>query len=203
MLQLLSKLTGFDSDPEYFSSAGLYKEANRKFGGTYLIINDSLRYVKEFIEGEDYILADNTTISVQTIKAWMPEPGCYKYDENSYLYLYRKPRRQWLKSFCLGQNYDYIPIYGSKTQELTDTNIKNIYLDWKQNPDLNKDWKIIKNYIVYKFHVVGKLVGSTIVVLDNNFYQEIVDRWNKDFNITLAKEPQNHGVVENVNTPSW
>lgn len=203
MLQLLSKLTGFDSDPDYFTSSGLYKEANRKFGGTYLIVNDSLSYVDEFVMGENYILSRNTPIPVQTLEVWMPEPGCYKYDKDSYLYLYRKPRRQWLKSFSIGNNYELIKIYGKKTGVLTDTNIKNIFLDWKQNPDLNKDWKIIKNYIVYKFHVVGKLLGSTIVVLDNNFYQEIVDKWHKNFSITLTKVHQSHEVAENANIPNW
>lgn len=203
MLQLLSKLTGFDSDPDYFSSTGLYKEANRKFGGTYLIVNNELKYVQEFVLNENFILSDNVPISVQTIEAWMPEPGCYKHDENSYLYLYRKPKRQWLKSFSLGNNYDYVHIYGDVTYPLNDTNIKHIYLDWEQNPDLNRDWKIIKNYIVYKFHVVGKLLGSTIVVLDNNFYQEIVDKWNNNFKIILSKEPQNLGVAEKPNIPNW
>lgn len=205
MLQLLSKLTGYDSDPEYFSSSEIFKEANRKFSNTYLIINDNLEWIESFsfdgitVYGENY----STITDVSSIKTWMPEPGCYKLDENLLIYLFRKPRRQWLKSFSLGNNYDTMTVYSKTHQDIKHAQIKEIYKDWKNNQVVDRNWVVHKAYLIYKFHVVGKWSDTVIQVLDKNFYQEVVDKWGKHFNIVLVKNSLDHTAEGNLNTPNW
>lgn len=192
MKQLLLKLTGFDSNPDYFTHTEVIKEANRKFSQTWLIINGSLELVSEFshdtinviVDGENKIIYD-----VDSIEIWMPEPGIYPISKDKYVYLHRIPKRQWLKSFSPYQNYSAIPI--GSANEVTVFSSKHIdfmFNNWEHSKSDN--WLCLNDYIIYKFHVVGKVLdGMTIQVTDTAFYQEIFEKWHRNFQITLAKWP--------------
>lgn len=200
MWQHLSKLTGYDSNPDYFTGADILKEANRKFASTYLIINDNLEYVLEFRGGQ--ILVDGATIeTVRNIQPWMPEAGIYKCGELSHIYLHRLPKRQWLKSFSLNNNYAFIEV----NDHPREFNIHAMYEDWRDNTKQDRNWMFKHNYLIYKFHVVGKVDKNNIKieVTDSNFLQEILDKWNKHFAITLTGKPLGQDLDANLNTPNW
>jgi hypothetical protein len=193
MLQILSKLTGFNLD--YFTHSEIVKEANRKFSQTWLIVNGEILWVNNF--GVDYLECNQGMLlehQVQSITAWMPEPGIYpsNKENDEYLYLHRIPRRQWLKSFSMGQNYDYKPLTPIDTIE-----VKALYNYWKltQEEEGDKNWLFTQKFLVYKIHVVGYIVDLTIVVTDAAFYSEVFDKWHKHYKIILAKPLRDQGVV--------
>lgn len=199
MLQILSKLTGFNAS--FFTITEVVKEANRKFGQTWLIINDKIMPISSF--GSDYIEVTNLGIipgsQISSIKPWMPEPGIYlnSEDDRKFLYLHRIPKRQWLKSFSIGNNYDH--------RHITDyekINVPIIYEYWKNYQDTDLDWLFIDKYLVYKIHVVGKVYNKTITVTDEAFYSEVFDKWHKLYNITLTKAPQGPEVDASSKTLS-
>ena len=200
MLQLLSKLTGFNED--FFSHSEIIKEANRKFGDTWLIINGEPKYVISF-EG-DYIrltTGDGQTMLpqelVQSIEPWMPEPGIYQ-TGNGYIYLHRLPRRQWLKSFSLGNNYSYQVI-----MDFNELEVPDMYHYWKEREESSQDWIFIQRFIIYKFHVVGYCSNlATITVTDEAFYSEVFDKWHKHYKIIVGKQHQDPAADASSNTLS-
>ena len=190
-MQCLYKLTGFEEN--LFEPNDVINEANRKFAKTYLIINNKLRYIDSFTDSY-ILLRDGNSYEyddIISIKPWMPKPGIYM-SNNLLFYLYRLPKRQWLKSFAYGENYNAIPLHKDCYLDFLDINqvfkysksilpAHGIYKD--------RQWAIYKNQLVFKYHVVGKLEEGSwenkIVVTDPTFYQEVHDTWKTEFSINL------------------
>lgn len=204
MRHILLKLTGYDSNPNFFTIGETLKEANRKFANTYLQINNKLRYVLSFGESRLVILNENGLEStekyenIDSLEPWMPEPGIYKTEDYGFIYLHRTPKRQWLKSFSLDNNYTYISITEGKALE--QQHIQSIYNDWKTHG--TRDWIQYQHYIIYKFHIIGYLKNEELCVTDPSFYEETVQTWSKIYHITLLKNPPNHVQGGNSNTQS-
>lgn len=187
-MQHICKLTGFDGDN--FSWIEIIKEANRKFASTYMLVNDKLEYIETFKE-DSLRTIDETVILYETIyslKAWMPKAGIYKLGE-TFVYLCRLPKRQWLKSFSLHNNYK---IFHFTTLKHVELDIEALYYDSLERfSAISKDreWLIYNNQIVYKYHVVGilksNLYSDIIYITDPKFYQEVHDKWSKQFKIML------------------
>lgn len=181
MWQQLSKLTGFNSD--LFTANETVKEASRKFVGTWCVINGELNLIQDITpEG---ILTNNTNFEpedIETIETWMPETGIYE-SEKSYYFLNRLPKKQWKKSFAAGENYEITPIFVKKQRT---NSIPGLFDDERNNPDIDRNWILVHDFLIYKFHVVGKATYGIITVLDHNFYQEVKDKWHKRYQIILT-----------------
>jgi len=110
MLNKIADLVEFDLDR--FSPDQVIEDFNHKFSGSILKINDkyykvdTARYKNGAVilylytqEGKEIIITQAHSIERVT-----PKTGLYASD-NGLLYLYRMPKRQWIKSLSIGNNY--------------------------------------------------------------------------------------------------
>ena len=188
MLQELSKITGFD--PKNFTKSSIIQEAAKKFNYTYLVINGKCQLVKDIIssgiDADDFYRPED----IESIEIWMPKAGIYQYNLNHYLYLYRLPRRQWLKSLSLESNYSIICLHENAVDDLRMGDVYNLSKLSTPVIDSTRQWLIYKNKVMFKTHIVAELAnnkwGTIMRVTDPMFYQEVLDKWKKQYPITLA-----------------
>lgn len=187
MLQILSNLTGFSLND--FEPSEVVKEFSRKYLDTWVEINGKL---------EQIILVHSNKIStnvneyysheVKSIEVWMPPAGIYHTGINSFVYLYRLPKRQWLKSFSLYNNYHYIDI----TKTNPGLGIRNLWdfttLD-TDSIDSSRQWLFDKGKVVFKWLEVGEFYEDWvkgIKVTQPLFYQEVLDKWQPQYKISMG-----------------
>lgn len=190
MLPLISNITGFDK--ETFTPIEIFKEANRKFAETYMIVNDELMQVSSFNYNDHCLKTSSSTIygdDVFSIKPWMPQAGIYKTKKDSYVYLYRLPRRQWLKSISLGNNYDAFFLHNY--MNATNAILNPIYTFSKVDNEIDetRNWLVLNKQVIFKYHKVGEIQETNwpfIKVIDKRFFQEVYDKWNKQYSITTT-----------------
>lgn len=153
------------------------KEAQHKLSDTFVRINGEIVFLasvgKETI---DVITEDESefTLDVRnegTIEVFLPDTGAYFDSEGRDIILYKKPLRQWKKSFH-SSLYD-IFVNGNLSSKasvvygLDETSRKDIWVD--------KEGKI-----KYLTKYIGEVVDSTTIICENPFFkQEIID-WIKN-----------------------
>lgn len=189
MQHFLSNITGFDL--ETFTPSEIFKEANRKFNETHIIINEGLVLVNSFNAEENCIKTNNGDIYADdlfSIKPWMPKAGIYKVKKDTYVYLSRLPRRQWLKSISLGNNYMAFYLHDYSSAHKSEV-LKQIYLlsTIDKEIDESRNWLLTNRQIIFKYHKVAEILDTSwpcIKVTDIRFHQEVYDKWNKQYTVT-------------------
>ena len=173
---------------EDFSASEIIQEANKKFGGTFVIVNGELTQLQSINDSVLYTygkaLAED---EVESFEPWMPKAGIYHSDINDFVYLYRLPRRQWLKSFAFDSNYRWIKL----TKHFpSPTNIFSLENVPSNAVDDSRQWLFKDKNLIFKWLKVGEIVTNewvdTIKVTEPIFYQEVFDKWHKQYKIILA-----------------
>lgn len=148
------------------------KEVESKIIGTLLKVNGELTSIIGI--AETYItISDEGKVKavyrskVVSLEAWLPETGVYQNDKGEVCFIYKKPIRQWKRSFSL----DFYSIeYFNKTfplKEIVNSRKATIWVD--------------KGGIIYYFAIpIGYIEDSKQVVCTNElFEQELLD-WRKN-----------------------
>lgn len=192
MLQQIADLVEFDLNR--FSEGQVLEDFNHKFqnsilkiDGTYIKVSHLAKQAKGRIlyafdkEGNEIPIKTLTTI-----EKVLPKTGLYSSDYGL-LYLNRKPKRQWVKSLSIGNNYEtHILVNANKE---IGPNIWNTVL--ADNIKYAKETIIYKDIVYLHWLKVGKVFGNTIHVTNKKFIEEIKELWNPQYQIILdANLPQ-------------
>lgn len=186
MLQQIADLVEFDL--ARFSEAQVLEDFNHKFAGSILKIDGS--YIKtEILEkrAKTFVLHsfDRKGLpieikSLNTIEKVQPKTGLYASDYGL-LYLNRKPKRQWIKSLSLGNNYETHTLVTAHLE--IGPNLWNTVL--ADNTKYAKETIIYKNIVYLHWLKVGKVFNDTIHVTNKKFTEEIKELWNPQYQIIL------------------
>ncbi len=192
MLQQIADLVEFDL--KRFSEAQILEDFNHKFAGSILKIDGY--YIKtEILEKRAKTLVlhtfDKEGLSIEikflrTIEKVQPKTGLYASDYGL-LYLNRKPKRQWIKSLSLGNNYE-VHILQKGNKEVFPDVWNTVLVD---NTRYAKETIIYKDIVYLHWLKVGKVFNDTIHVTNKKFIEEIKELWNPQYQIILdANLPQ-------------
>lgn len=154
------------------------KEAQHKLSDTFVRINGTIVFLasvgKETIDviTEDGIeLTLDVRVEEVPIEVFLPDTGAYFDSKGNNIVLYKKPLRQWKKSFH-SSLYD-IFVNGNLSSKasvvygLDETSRKDIWVD-------------SEGKIKYLTKYIGEVVDSTTIICENPFFkQEIID-WIKN-----------------------
>lgn len=192
MLNQIADLVEFDL--ARFSEAQVLEDFNHKFhnsilkiDGTYIKVSHLAKQAKGPIlyafdkEGNEIPIK-----ALTTIEKVLPKTGLYASDYGL-LYLNRKPKRQWIKSLSIGNNYEtHILVNANKE---IGPNLWNTVL--ADNTKYAKETIIYKDIVYLHWLKVGKVFNNTIHVTNKKFIEEIKELWNPQYQIILdANLPQ-------------
>lgn len=194
MLQQIAELIDFD--PKVFIGQQIVEDFNHKFQKSILKI-DGKHHIISILEdrkvrcGVELILhtldayGDAHTVKhINRIERVLPQTGLYS-SNKGLLYLYRLPKRQWIKSLSINNNYKtFILDHGDQGEapDIWDT----VLID---NPTYAKETLIYKNNVYLHWKKVGKIQDSKIYVTNEKFFEEIKELW-KQYPIILGAAPQ-------------
>jgi hypothetical protein len=153
------------------------EEAQKKLHSTYMLVNGVLMYVRELhpdincVTIINHIEDTSEVLEVKTLEVFLPKSGMYELDDGSIMYLTKRPKRQWLKSYS--ENYYQLKTVYSK-KVILKSPIIGMY---------NKPCKSIcvspDKTIFFMGDPVGYVKdGHTVVCTNLNYQQEIQD-WIK------------------------
>lgn len=154
------------------------KEIGQKFSSTYMILNGELVYITEalqecvLISGKKGGRPYSNTISedeVLSLEVWLPKSGVYyKKDSCIPVLIYRRPIRQWRKSFSYGFYTTFF--LGGEEFNILDVDVNS----WREY------WITPNKVIMYFGQPVGYIKNSsTYVCTDPTFVSELTD-WMKE-----------------------
>ena len=191
MLQQIADLVEFDR--ERFSEDQILEDFNHKFHNSVLKIDGqfltaSLANKKNGIvflhafnnKGEELAIT-----KAKTIEKVRPPTGLYS-SPKGLLYLHRIPKRQWIKSFSLNNNYRVIALKKGKEGSIPAV-FDTILVD---TPTYAKESMIYDNDVYLHWAKVGKVVNDTLYVTNKNFFEEIKELWNQQYQIILDADNQ-------------
>lgn len=190
MLQEIAELIDFD--PKVFIEQQIVEDFNHKFQNSILKI-DGKHHIISILEknaGKLVLLTldaygdAHTVKHINRIERVLPQTGLYS-SNKGLLYLYRLPKRQWIKSLSINNNYKtFILNHGDQGEapDIWDT----VLID---NPTYAKETLIYKNNVYLHWKKVGKIQDSKIYVTNKNFFEEIKELW-KPYPIILGAVPQ-------------
>lgn len=191
MLQQIADLVEFDLDR--FSENQVIEDFNHKFNRAILKIDGAYLKVSHLEarpkglslytfdkKGEEVVIK-----GANSIEKVLPKTGLYS-SPYGLLYLYRLPKRQWIKSLSLGNNYN-IHVLATGLKEEMPSIYDTVLVD---KPTYDKESVIYKNIVYLHWKKVGKLVHDTIVVTKEKFIEEIKELWNQQYQITLDVKHQ-------------
>ena len=192
MLNKIADLIEFD--PNRFSSDAIITEFNHKFVESILKIDGAYHKVTGLlVENGKPLLwtisksneAENKLKAITTIEKVQPKTGLYS-SKHGLLYLYRLPKRQWIKSLALRKNYEAQELALNENSRPTIYN--TVLID---NAKYDKE-SIIHDDVVYlHWRAVGRVVeGDTILVTNPIFLEEIKELWNSQYRIILDANHQ-------------
>jgi len=101
------------------------------------------------------------------------------------IYLYRLPKRQWIKSFSIGANYNALVLQ----QETADTPPTSWNTVFTADHVYQKETIIYKDIVYLHWLPVGKVIDDTIFVSNKNFIEEVKELWSPQFQIILDANP--------------
>lgn len=131
---------------------------------TFLDLN-SIEFIN--YDGNRFILKENNLTKID-IKIWLPETGVYFNQNKDPFVFYKKPRRQWKKSFS-NENYDIESLNGLSLidyNQIIDDSHSEIWIYDK------------KKLLMYYGKKIGKIENNKIICTNMLFKQEIKD-WIK------------------------
>lgn len=184
MLQQIADLVEFDLNR--FSEGQVLEDFNHKFqnsilkiDGTYLKVSHLERLEKELllyaVDKEDNEIKIK---ELKTIEKVLPKTGLYS-SKYGMLYLYRMPKRQWIKSLKIGANYDIHTLMAGVNDKIP--TIWNTVL--AEEHEYNKESMIYRDIVYLHWTKVGKVVDKTILVTKEKFIEEIKEIWNQQYQI--------------------
>lgn len=186
MLQQIADLVEFSL--ARFTESQIIEDFNHKFqnsilkiDGTYLKVSHLEKQAKEHIlyafdkEGNEIPIK-----ALTTIEKVLPKTGLYASDYGL-LYLNRKPKRQWIKSLSIGNNYETHILVNAKKEN--SPNIWNTVL--VNNAKYAKETIIYEDIVYLHWLKVGKVFGDIIHVTNKKFIEEIKELWNPQYQIIL------------------
>jgi hypothetical protein len=191
MLNKIADLVEFDR--ERFSEAQIIEDFNHKFHRSILKIDGEYRTVSLLQSRARGLTLDVFNEKgdelgikyLKTIEKVLPATGLYSSDKGL-LYLYRIPRRQWVKSLSLNQNYKVQMIERGPMGEVPSI-YDTVLVD---NPRYAKESLIHNNNVYLHWKRVGKVKNGALVVTNKNFLEEIKELWNTQYQtITEADLP--------------
>lgn len=167
-------------------------EAQKKLQGTYMVLNDSLEYIREINE-ESIVIGSGFNVSlieekyIESLVPWLPETGVSFVTPDSRVLLYKYPEKQWRKSFC----YDFYTI-----------SALDLIADETKYPKQIFEKGLIKTNKPYLFkarvYYLDKHIGYVdtkggvnvfdkydLYVTDGRFFQECYEEFSKEFNVCL------------------
>lgn len=186
MLQQIADLVEFDL--KRFSEAQVVEDFNHKFIKSILKIDDKyliISHLEPTVKGLSLHTFDtnyNEKIinTLRTIEKVLPKTGLYS-SPYGLLYLYRTPRRQWIKSLALESNYDMKVLKtGLNGDKPT---LWNTVL--AEEHTYQKESIIYQDTVYLHWKKVGKLVDNIIHVTKEIFFEEIKELWNQQYQIIL------------------
>lgn len=158
--------------------ASPWDEAKKKLTGTWVIINKEPCYFIEIVDVDENLVhvqgtkGEKKHVKVETLDTFLPESGLYPLSNGQLLLMVKKPKRQWKKSFS-DDFYSYKAI-GKKT---------NLPKGWLADVYSNKVSDIAcdkEGHIYFWENLIGRRSKDTIICLDNNFEQELLD-WRRNY----------------------
>lgn len=189
MLKQIADLVEFDLDR--FTEEQVVTEFNHKFSGTILKVDGkyiTITYLKNRVGKLSLYwmspeFKEEVITKLTTIEKVMPKSGLYA-SEHGLLYLHKLPKRQWLKSFKIESNYNLL-VLATHRGELTLFN--TVLVD---NPIYQKESIIYRDKVYLHWKVVGELFDGIIHVTNKNFFEEVKELWNQQYQVTLEAKPR-------------
>lgn len=154
-----------------------HDEARLKLIGTYMEVNEELKYIYDICEGtlfvggiEDVVVTPVNDIT--SLSIFLPESGVYKTEKGDYILIERQPLRQWKKSYqATLYKRNILHVEGPIN---TETYLASLLFNAKRY-----EMFILKDRLHYMDKPIGKVKDGVIFITDNNYYQEALD-WNKE-----------------------
>jgi len=153
-------------------------EADRKLTKCFMLVNGEIRYVTEYLHEKggltyyDHKVDKKVSVVVKTLDVFLPEAGVYKC-EDTYIYVTKKPMRQWQRSISEGfySVEDFITGSGRMTTDVVSKIYKGKKVDIWVSPNAK---------LYYKNHNVGYVKDeNTFICTSKHFKQELLD-WSRD-----------------------
>ena len=154
----------------------LYNEATAKLIGTIMYVNGEKSKIKEIqrrkifyrtlFTNKDSALSED---QVKELKIFLPPSGVYLCENRkNHIVLFRKPLRQWHKSYTTDL---YTCISPDTDKEL---------FGWEAIEETRKEiWVTPAGSICYYTQIIGYIENTHIVCTNHNFKQELID-WSRD-----------------------
>lgn len=172
--------------PEEYSDIAR-DEFNHKYSNSWVLIN-SKAYFVEILNKKTLITDINNIplVNIKTIEPFVPKVGLYLINNDTLIYCHKYNKKQWLKSFSIGKNYNLSTLDGNFSYKIRDF-IESTYLG---------ELAVFNNHIYFHWLQVGYITSDLKIeplTKNNIFKKEIEELWLKTKQpFPIIWEEQNH-----------